>query len=66
MDACEVMASGTAHSPTIVTPMLAPLSRRRIQVSLIANEGLERSPMEQRRLVTSGSPLEPSLGLAVL
>jgi hypothetical protein len=66
MDECEVMASGRDHSQTIVTPMLAPLSRRRIQVSLGANEGLERSPMEQRRLVTSGSPLEPRLDLAVL
>jgi enamine deaminase RidA (YjgF/YER057c/UK114 family) len=64
MDECEVMASGKARSPSMITPTLAPLSRRRIQVSLGANEGLERSPMEQRRLVTSGSPLEPEIGFS--
>jgi hypothetical protein len=37
MDECQVMASGREHSPTIITPTLAPSSYHRKQASLGAN-----------------------------
>jgi hypothetical protein len=38
MDECQVMASGSERSPTIITPALVPSSCHRKQASLSAND----------------------------